>query len=147
MIPIPSNNRWDQPALDAALVVFERIAAAHDQQLVRMKMLDSPAPYEEGKIYGLPASAALEYYRWQLAIPVTPEGNPLEDVPLNEKVEVGPRRETAGLVEIPEDWESSHHLRQMRIAAEIMGQDVKGLKLERAQSEIRNELQRRKDDA
>ncbi len=116
---------------------FESIA--NSEGIVRMKFVESEAPYMEGSIAGLYVNEALKMFSHERAGPCDADGNFL---PLKKN---SPRSEapTASYdVEIPDSWSELHHLQRIRLANSINGTDTKMTVVE-ADAIIQTEIERR----
>lgn len=119
---------------------FQAIAAGTALGLVPMMIVDSFAPYERDQIAGFPADEAYKLFIRGHAVPFEIDPSDFAD----EEGEGGPVLEPIN-VEIPEDWESLHHLTKRSLAGKISGAPVANK--EDAGEIITAELKRRADAA
>lgn len=121
---------------------FEKLALK-DVGLVPMKFLVPTITEQVGDIRGAEPTTALRWYNEGLAEPVKgkikaePE-NPNSGA-LNETDE--DRRKSA--IAIPDGWRDQHHLKNISLAKDILGDKDRSLTKEQAETEIQGELDRR----
>ena len=121
------------------LEAFEALAAQNPHGLVRMKITDSFAPYHAGDLAGFPPAEAMRLYTREAAVPADDKGRPIAIA-----VPEPPAAPVAGPTgpEIPDGWETSHHLSRMAIAKQLLGRVPKSV--DEADETIRAEVERRK---
>lgn len=118
---------------------FERLASENPHGLVRMKFVESEAPYMQGQIAGLYPDEALGMLSHEKAAPCDENG---EFIPLKAVVKRSEAPKASNTVEIPDNWSALHHLQKIRLAKEIRGSE-EPIKLDDAEAVIQAEVERR----
>jgi hypothetical protein len=141
-IEIPTDHKWNREQIKAIEGLFADIAKTHPYGLVVFKFTDGTAPYMKGEIAGLEPPQAARMFRFRMGYPCKSNGEPIEfsGIPQSEQAPAASSNE----VDIPSDWEATHHLQRIRLAKEIAGTD-EPLTVVAADEIIRAELQRRGD--
>ena len=118
---------------------FESLA--NSAGLVPMKFVDDwYTPYLKDQIAGFPPDVAFRLYdEDHVAFPVDGEGKALS-VP--DTIQAEARLPPPSSLDIPEDWESRHHLSRIRLAKDIGGLS-EFIPADQADEIIRAELNRR----
>lgn len=100
---------------------FERLAN-EKTGLVLMQLQEDVVPWKSGTLAGFYPDKAYQFYREKVAVPITPEGQVIEidDAPATPEAPF----DSLPRYVIPADWRSEHHLKRMRLARQIAGQDV-----------------------
>ena len=126
-----------------SIEAFEALARDNPQGLVRMKIVESFAPYHANALAGFPPDEAHRLYTRKAAVPADEDGDEIPLVIAATAAERLPR--AAESVEIPDGWETSHHLSRLALAKQIAGKVAKSV--DEADEIIRAEVERRKESA
>jgi len=125
---------------------FEKLANK-EHGLVPMRVTEGFAPYAENAIAGFFPGDALQHFTGGHAVPVDANGKDLVVTKANPTPPATPGAKTPGsVVPIPEGWEKEHHLKRVKLAKEISGNDSIS-KADEADPIIAAEVERRAADA
>lgn len=125
---------------------FEKLANK-EHGLVPMRVTEGFAPYAKDSIAGFFPGDALKHFTGGHAVPVGPDGKDLVATKTASAQPVTPAAPTPGsVVPIPEGWEKEHHLKRVKLAKEISGNDSIS-KADEADPIIAAEVERRAADA
>lgn len=123
-------------------------AGAQAPAVVTVRFLTATGPYMPRDIAAFPRDivdvylkrGAAEIYRPDAPAPAEAAHPEPEATPPPPPAQ--PNANTSGVVTIPDDWQTSHHLVRLRLAKEIVKSD-ESLTVERADEIIKTELDRR----
>ena len=125
---------------------FEKLANK-EHGLVPMRVTEGFAPYAKNSIAGFFPGDAFKHFTGGHAVPVGANGKDLIAIKTGPTQPDTPVATSLGkVVPIPESWEKEHHLKRVKLAKEISGNDSIS-KADEADPIIAAEVERRAADA
>jgi len=106
------------------LTAFQALAAASATGLVAMRVAEAFTPYNEGDIAGFAPDEAKKLFDAKLL--TLPDGVKAQAVENDDDDKPRARAVAVEDVEIPDDWEAAHYLKNRALASRIKGEKIDG---------------------